>query len=114
MIGRDGRIRAGDLLHPMQARWLLRYVPEMAGVMGLAPTFSIVTGWNLDSSNSRPEIGSRSWSCTNTRRFKGGRTAVIQSGNGRPPGTRTLTLRLKRPLLCCSSSRPGKTGAFSR
>ena len=54
MIDRDGRIRAGDLLHPMQARWLLRYVPEMAGVMGLAPIFSIVTGWNLDSSNSRP------------------------------------------------------------
>jgi len=26
----------------------------MAGVMGLAPIFSIVTGWNLDSSNSRP------------------------------------------------------------
>jgi hypothetical protein len=24
---RDGRICAGDLLHPMQARWLLRYVP---------------------------------------------------------------------------------------
>ena len=32
IIGRDGRIRAGDLLHPMQARWLLRYVPiQMAG-----------------------------------------------------------------------------------
>ena len=55
MLGRDGRICAGDLLHPMQARWLLRYVPiQMAGVMGLAPTSSTVTGWTLVSSNSRP------------------------------------------------------------
>ena len=39
----------------MQARWLLRYVPiQMAGVMGLAPTSSTVTGWILVSSNSRP------------------------------------------------------------
>src|SRR5437867_1668335 len=51
-----GRICAGDLLHPMQARWLLRYVPiQMAGVMGLAPTSSTVTGWTLVSSNSRPQ-----------------------------------------------------------
>src|SRR6266704_48028 len=65
MLGRDGRIRAGDLQHPMQARWLLRYVPiQMAGVMGLAPTSSTVTGWILVSSNSRPQIGSRSWSRT--------------------------------------------------
>ena len=56
MIGRDGRICAGDLLYPMQARWLLRYVPiQMAGVMGLAPTSSTVTGWTLVSSNSRPQ-----------------------------------------------------------
>ena len=49
----------------MQARWLLRYVPiQMAGVMGLAPTSSTVTGWILVSSNSRPQIGSRSWSRT--------------------------------------------------
>src|SRR6266581_7544366 len=63
----DGRIRACDLLHPMQARRLLRYVPiQMGGVMGLAPTSSTVTGWILVSSNSRPQIGSRSWSRTNT------------------------------------------------
>src|SRR6266496_1980028 len=69
----DGRIRAGDLLHAMQARWLLRYVSiQMAGVMGLAPTSSTVTGWTLVSSYSRPQTGSRSWSRTNTRRFKGG------------------------------------------
>ena len=73
MIGRDGRICAGDLLYPMQARWLLRYVPiQMAGVMGLAPTSSTVTGWTLVSSNSRPQTGSRSWSRTDARRFKGG------------------------------------------
>src|SRR5438552_13305156 len=55
MIGRDGRVCAGDLLHPMQARWPLRYVPiQMAGVVGLAPTSSTVTGWTLVSSNSRP------------------------------------------------------------
>ena len=55
MLGRNGRIRAGFLLHSMQARWLLRYVPiQMAGVMGLAPTSSTVTGWTLVSSYSRP------------------------------------------------------------
>ena len=39
----------------MQARSLLGYVPiPMAGVMGLAPTSSTVTGWNLVSSYSHP------------------------------------------------------------
>ena len=65
MIGRDGRICAGDLLYPMQARWLLRYVPiQMAGAMGLAPTSSTVTGRTLVSSYSPPQTGSRSLSRT--------------------------------------------------
>ena len=53
MPGRDGRIRAGEIsCTPCR---LLRYVPiQMAGVMGLAPTSSTVTGWTLVSSNSRP------------------------------------------------------------
>jgi hypothetical protein len=42
----------------MHADWLLRYFPmEMAGVMGLAPTSSTVTGWILVSAKLAPADG---------------------------------------------------------